>query len=83
MRLRFNRTARIVPGLLPDALGVDQYTGAPDGSEDGEPNLDGPIRESESLPEDRFHRADMVSQHMIDAREKQRKDKVSGSSIST
>lgn len=60
-----------------DRAGVDQYTGAPLGErDDGQANLDGPIRESDLLPEERFHRADLISRHMIDTREKQRKDKV-------
>ena len=37
---------------------------------------DAPIAEGHCLPEERFHRADIVSQHMIDTREQQRKEKV-------
>lgn len=60
---------------------MNQYTGAVE--DDGRDNtdlLDGlqdePIHECDELPEDRFHQADIVSQHMIDTREKQRMEKV-------
>ncbi|CAM9412778.1 unnamed protein product [Ectocarpus sp. 12 AP-2014] len=68
--------------------GVNQYTGAAEG-DDADNNHDllpegvdrnqreeEPIGEGESLPEERFHRADIVSQHMIDTREQQRKEKI-------
>lgn len=38
---------------------------------------DAPIGEDDVLPEERFHRADIVSQQMMDTREKQRKEKAS------
>ncbi|CAB1107569.1 unnamed protein product [Ectocarpus sp. CCAP 1310/34] len=58
--------------------GVNQYTGAAEG-DDADNNHDvlpegvdrkqeEPIGEGESLPEERFHRADIVSQHMIETR---------------
>lgn len=69
--------------------GVNQYTGAaegddadnnhdllPEGVDRNQEEEEGPIGEGESLPEERFHRADIVSQHMIDTREQQRKEKV-------
>ena len=66
---------------MPVGSGVNQYTGAVE--DDGRDNtdlLDGlqdePIHECDELPEDRFHQADIVSQHMIDTREKQRMEKV-------
>ena len=68
--------------------GVNQYTGAVegDGTSDnvdlidgmqGDPVQEEPIQDRDELPEDRFHQADIVSQHMIDTREKQRMEKVS------
>lgn len=61
--------------------GVNQYTGAvEDDPGDTIDLLDGlqdePIQDRDELPEDRFHQADIVSQHMIDTREKQRTEKV-------
>lgn len=83
-----------------DQLGVNQYTGAPEGDDasndhdvlghgqdqdgidiqdpDQDQNQECPVGEEEDvLPEERFHRADVISQHMIDTREKQRQEKVS------
>lgn len=37
---------------------------------------DTPYREGDSLPEDRFHKADIISQHAIDTRQHQRREKV-------
>lgn len=59
-----------------ELAGVDQYTGIPLEQEDRQSTMDGPIGESDLLPEERFHRADMISQHMIDTRERQRQEKV-------
>ncbi|CAN0353993.1 unnamed protein product, partial [Ectocarpus sp. 8 AP-2014] len=69
--------------------GVNQYTGAaegddadsnhdllPEGVDRNQEKQEEPIGEGESLPEERFHRADIVSQHMIDTREQQRKEKI-------
>lgn len=64
-----------------DIVGINQYTGTADGnggdgcriSDDG---IKGPFEEEEMFPEERFHRADVVSQHMIDRREEQRNEKV-------
>lgn len=61
--------------------GVDPYTGTPEEEDEGENGMhatpmEAPIGEDDRLPEERFHQADMVSQHMIDTREKQRKEKV-------
>lgn len=77
----------------PDRPGVNQYTGAAEGDDASndhdllgqgqdhngieDQDQDCPIAEEDSLPEERFHRADIVSQHMIDTREKQRQEKVS------
>ncbi len=47
-----------------------------DRNEDEGVDEDAPIAEGDCLPEELFHRADIVSQHMIDTREKQRKEKV-------
>lgn len=60
---------------------MNQYTGAvEDDPSDNIDLLDGlqdePIQDRDELPEDRFHQADIVSQHMIDTREKQRMEKV-------
>lgn len=69
----------ISPLLTP---GVNQYTGTAEGGEADDCDLlvpaaeEGPIRDGEELPEERFHRADIISQHMVDTREKQRKEKV-------
>lgn len=62
---------------------MNQYTGTvEDGGNDNCDLLrhleEEPIREGEQLPEERFHKADTVSQHMIDSREKQRQEKVGG-----
>lgn len=78
---------------------MNQYTGAPeedDASNDHDtlgqvhdqngrkdPVQDYPIAEEDNLPEERFHRADIVSQHMIDTRERQRKEKVSTQAVVT
>lgn len=37
---------------------------------------DTPYREGDSLPEDRFHKADIISQHAIETRQHQRREKV-------
>lgn len=77
-----NRDASV--GLL---IGVNQYTGAVEDDDtsdnvdrldgmQGEPIQEEPIQARDELPEDRFHQADIVSQHMIDTREKQRMEKV-------
>eukprot|EP00903_Cladosiphon_okamuranus_P022389 g20592.t1 len=44
--------------------------------DEGQDDADAPIGEGEVLPEERFHRADVVSQQMIDTREKQRQEKI-------
>lgn len=51
--------------------GQDQFQGQLGGKGQEEP-----IGEEDNLPEERFHRADIVSQDMIDTRERQRKEKV-------
>ena len=58
-----------------DLVGQDQ--GHPHATATGDGEQDAPIGEEDVLPEERFHRADMVSQQMIDTREKQRKEKAS------
>lgn len=65
-----------------DALGQEQGrphapAAAAEGAAGGEGQDDAPIGEEDVLPEERFHRADIVSQQMIDTREKQRKEKAS------
>lgn len=70
----------------PRIAGVNPYTGLPESSEArGTPSSWGedPVREDEELPEDRFHQGDMVSRHMIDSREQQRKEKVKGRAVTT
>lgn len=64
-----------------DGKGVNQYTGAVEDDTNDDLDLaqevgDDPIHDKDKLPEDRFHQADIVSQHMIDTREKQRLEKV-------
>eukprot|EP00904_Undaria_pinnatifida_P013093 jgi/Undpi1/8914/HiC_scaffold_25.g11375.m1 len=80
--------ATSVPVLMGrEVEGVNQYTGAVegDGTSDnvdlmdgvqGDPVHEEPIQDRDELPEDRFHQADIVSQHMIDTREKQRMEKI-------
>lgn len=60
---------------------MNHYTGASEGDTDENYDTlntheDGPIQEEDRLPEERFHQADIASQHMIDTREQQRKEKV-------
>lgn len=61
---------------FPLKAGVNKYTGLPEGDHDELPADERPIQMDEQLPEERFHHADMVSQHMIEAREKERQEKV-------
>ncbi|CAM9230130.1 unnamed protein product [Scytosiphon promiscuus] len=56
-----------------DRLGKDQDC-FQDQAKDKNQQL--PVGEGDDLPEERFHRADIVSQHMIDTRERQRKEKI-------
>lgn len=61
-----------------DLIGQGQdQNGIVNQDKDQDKDQDCPIGEEDNLPEERFHRADVVSQHMIDTREKQRQEKVS------
>lgn len=59
-----------------DRLGPGQeHRHGPESEEDRA--QDAPIGEEDVLPEELFHRADIISQQMIDTRETQRKEKAS------
>ncbi|CAM9583386.1 unnamed protein product [Ascophyllum nodosum] len=50
--------------------------GDADADDNRRDEVETPICEGDELPEDEFHKADIVSQHVIDTRERQRREKI-------